>query len=163
MSSDNGGFAKIKGWEFEYRQQLSFLPGPFKGLGIFSNLTLITTKGDYGTGRVQSTDEVESFVPRTGNIGLTYNHRRFAARAQVNYTGNYLITYSADRSRLIYGAPRTTTNAGFSYDVSRTLTVFCDLQNLFNPPSYNYRLYRERPQRVYHYYSAISMGVKGRF
>jgi len=163
LSSDNGGFAKIKGWEFEYRQQLSFMPGPFKGLGIFSNLTLITTKGDYGTGRVQSTDEVESFVPRTGNIGLTYNHRRFAARAQVNYTGNYLITYSADRSRLIYGAPRTTTNAGFSYDVSRTLTVFCDLQNLFNPPSYNYRLYRERPQRVYHYYSAISMGVKGRF
>lgn len=163
LSSDNGGFAKIKGWEFEYRQQLSFLPGPFKGLGIFSNLTLITTRGDYGTGRVQSTDEVESFVPRTGNVGVTYNHRRFAARAQVNYTGNYLITYSADRSRLIYGAPRTTTNAGLSYEFSPGVTVFCDLQNLFNPPSYNYRLYRERPQRVYSYYSAISMGVKGRF
>jgi TonB-dependent receptor len=163
MSSTNGGFAKIKGWEFEYRQQLSFLPRPFSGLGFFSNLTLITTKGDYGTAVVQSTDEVENFVPRTGNVGLTYNYRRFAARAQVNYTGNYLITYSADRSRLIYGAPRTTTNAGFSYELSSKLTVFCDLQNLFNPPTYNYRLYRERPQRVYSYYSAISLGVKGRF
>lgn len=163
MSSDNGGSAKIKGWEFEYRQQLSFLPGALKGLGFFSNLTLITTKGDYGSGRVQSTDEVENFVPRTGNVGLTYTYRRFAARAQVNYTGNYLIGYNADRARLIYGAPRTTTNAGFSYDFSRSLTVFCDLQNLFNPPSFNYRLYRERPQRVYHYYSAISFGVKGRF
>lgn len=163
MSSSNGGFAKIEGWEFEYRQQFSFLPRPFSGLGFFSNLTVLTTKGDYGTGLVQSTDEVENFVPRSGNVGLTFNYRRFSARAQVNYTGNYLITYAADRSRLIYGATRTTTNAGFSYELSSRLTFFCDLQNLFNPPSYNYRLYRERPQRVYSYYSTISAGVKGRF
>lgn len=163
LSSDNGGFAKIDGWEFEYRQQFSFLPRPFSGLGFFSNLTLLTTRGDYGGTLVQSTDEVENFVPRTGNVGLTYNYRRFSARVQVNYTGTYLITYAADRSRLIYGADRTTTNAGFSYEFAPRLSVFCDLQNLFNPPSYNYRLYRERPQRVYSYYSAISFGVKGRF
>ncbi len=163
MSSANGGSAKIEGWEFEYRQQLSFLPRPFSGLGFFGNLTLLTTKGDYGTGVVQSTNEVESFIPRTGNVGLTYNYRRFSARAQVNYTGNYLITYSADRSRLIYGAPRTTTNAGVSYELSSAVTLFCDLQNLFNPPTYNYRLYRERPQRVYSYYSTVSFGLKGRF
>ncbi len=163
LSTANGGFAKIRGWEFEYRQQLSFLPRPLAGLGVFANLTILLTEGDYGTGRTQSTDEVEDFVPRAGNVGLTYNHRRFAARVQVNYTGNYLITYAADRSRLIYGAARTTTNAGFSYEFSPMLTVFCDLQNLFNPPSYNYRLYKKRPQRVYHYYSAISLGVKGRF
>ena len=41
----NAGTAIVQGWEFSYQQQLSFLPGWAKGLGVYANATKLWTKG----------------------------------------------------------------------------------------------------------------------
>ncbi|MSU23280.1 MAG: TonB-dependent receptor [Opitutus sp.] len=68
-SQTNTGSAKIKGWEFSYQQELTFLPGVLRGLGVFANFTVLDTKGDYGTGSAVSTTEVLGFIPHSGNVG----------------------------------------------------------------------------------------------
>ena len=42
----NGGFARVKGLELNYSQQLSFLPGCGSGFGIFANYSKIKTNGN---------------------------------------------------------------------------------------------------------------------
>jgi len=68
----NGGSAKITGFEFAYQQQLRFLPGPLKGLGLSATYTELKTEGNYGEGQVRSTESIAGFVPRFINLGLTY-------------------------------------------------------------------------------------------
>lgn len=43
----NGGWARVRGVEFNYQQSLSFLPGWLGGFGIFANGTRLVTRGTY--------------------------------------------------------------------------------------------------------------------
>ncbi len=160
----NGGKAMIDGWEFSYQQQLSFLPGPFRGLGVFANYTVLQTAGDYGEGTAaRSTDEIAGFVPKVGNAGLTYKYRGFGARLLVNYHGSSLATYAADASRLLYRADRTLVTVGASYQWSPRLEFSCDIVNLFNEPQVNYRYSPNRPSTIVRSGTTITFSVSGRY
>jgi outer membrane receptor protein involved in Fe transport len=43
----NGGAAKVRGLEFSYSQQFTFLPGFWKGFGAFFNATVMRAEGNY--------------------------------------------------------------------------------------------------------------------
>ena len=162
-SQSNSGTAKIEGWEFDYRQQFSFLPGWLKGLGASANFTYLTTEGDYGETAVRSTSEVADFIPKTGNASLYYNYRGFGVRVLVNYTGEYLEDFSDTAARLRYRMSRTVVNLGLSYQLRPQMTLFCDISNLFDEPQ---RFYRYRPSQIERYtYNnpAITFGISGRF
>lgn len=162
-SSYNGGTAKVRGWEFNYTQQFSKLPGILSGLGAFANYTYLTTSGDYGTAGARSTNEVAGFYPKTGNAGLTFKYRAFGLSASVNYTGKYLATYSADASRLRYRFDRTIVNFGTTYNLGRGLSIFADLQNAFNEPVRFYRAKTNQVERITTAGTTILLGVSGRF
>ncbi|MCR6630391.1 MAG: TonB-dependent receptor [Magnetospirillum sp.] len=162
-SSFNGGKATVDGWEFNYSQALSMLPGVLKGTTIFANYTYLTTEGDYGTGANRSTSEVAGFYPKTGNAGITWKHGKFGASATVNYTGQYLATYSADQSRLRYRFERYITNFGFTYNLSRSLSFFADVQNAFNEPNSFYRYREDQVERITTAGTTLLIGVSGRF
>ncbi len=162
-SSFNGGVAKVRGWEFNYTQQLTMLPGILSGLGAFANYTYLTTSGDYGTAGARSTDDVAGFYPETGNAGLTFKYRSFGASASVNYTGSYLASYSADASRLRYRFDRTIVNFGVNYYLGKGTSVFADLQNAFNEPSEFYRYTESQVERITTAGTTLVVGITGRF
>ncbi len=162
-SSFNAGEAKVNGWEFNYNQALSMLPGIFKGTSIFANYTYLTTNGDYGETAVRSTSDVVGFYPRTGNAGLNYKLKKFGASASVNYTGQYLATYAADASRLRYRFERYIVNFGLTYDLSRRFSFFADLQNAFNEPNSVYRYKESQVERITTAGTTMVFGVSGRF
>lgn len=159
----NGGSAVVDGWEFNYQQQLSFLPALLKNTSFFANYTALTTAGDYGdTGR-RSTAEVAQFIPETGNAGLTWKYRAVGLRALVNYTGAYLQDYSADASRLRYRVDRTVWNFGATWDFRRYASFFIDVQNAFDEPIEFYRAVPGRLERYTDNGTTLVFGVTGRF
>jgi iron complex outermembrane receptor protein len=162
ISSFNGGVADVSGWEINYQQQFTSLPGAFKGLGVFANYTTLTTEGNYG-GASRKKNQLAGFVPESGNAGLTYRLGGFSARALVNYKGSYLATYAVDESALYYGYSRTSVNVNVSYQISPRLTVFLDVPNVTNAPQRFYRYTEDRLAQWNESFTTVNFGISGRF
>lgn len=163
LSSRNAGKAEVNGWEFDYRQQLTFLPAWAQGFAVSANYTLLETEGDFGGGTVRSDKEVAGFIPRTGNAGLNYSRGKYRFSAQLNYTGNYLNTFNVVQQRNIYRAERTIVNVGAGYQWKPAVSFFLDVTNIFNEPQKTYIGYEHRQQRLIHTGQAVVFGVNGRF
>jgi len=161
-TKSNGGRAKVRGIEVGYQQQFTTLPGILRGLSTFMNYTRLEANGDYNGG---VGGEVADFVPETANAGLKFHYRAFTTEALVNYAGDYLDTYSSDRSRRIYRAERTTLNLNNSVKVWRGTTVFVNFQNLTNEPQRWFRKSADgrRFDRAVYNGTYITFGVGGRF
>lgn len=128
----NGGFARVRGVELNYSQQLSFLPGVWRGLGIFANYTYLETNGNYGRINEPAGSELVNFTPKVASAGLSYSYGPFAARINGNYTGQFLRAYNVNPLLRSYRNARTMVDAKMSYRYSRALTLFADASNIFN-------------------------------
>ncbi|MDO8542364.1 MAG: TonB-dependent receptor [Opitutaceae bacterium] len=160
LTRGNLGTAVVQGWELSYQQQFTFLPGLLKGLGLSANYTYLKTHGDWAS----STGEVPDFKPRTGNISLSWRHRGFGSRINVNYTGGYLDALNANNAPLnLYRTGRTVVNAGVGYQWRPTLAFSIDVANIFNEHQVHYRGYPDRMQRTIIPGTTITFGVSGRF
>jgi len=164
LTSSNAGTAYVEGWELSYQQQLNFLPGPFKGLSFMVNYTQLDTNGDFGGTSTLSSGQVAGFIPKTGNVSLSWRHGRLSSRVLVNYTGDYITSYSAASvGRNLYRFDRTSMNAGIEYQFHRNASVTLDVANPF---AVNQRLYRGIPdqmQSTISNFTTITAGITGRF
>lgn len=132
----NNGDAEVKGLEFAYSQQLSFLPGAFRGLGVFANYTWISSEGRRQTGGVTP---LQNFIPRTGNVGLSYTYGRWDARMQVGYNSSFLDNLADDRFWDQYKGERYQLDLNGRCKITRNVAIFANLSNL---TSENYGEYR---------------------
>jgi iron complex outermembrane receptor protein len=163
LSSRNAGKAEVTGWEFDYRQQLTFHPDWLKGFSVSRNFTLLKTQGDFGGTTVRSDKEVAGFIPRTGNASLNYGRGPYKFNVLLNYTGDYLATFSATPQCNIYRRERTIVNTGVTYQWTPAVSLFLDVSNISNEPQKTYIGYQNRQQRVIYTGQAITFGVNGRF
>jgi TonB-dependent receptor len=164
LTSANLGTAVVQGWELSYQQQFTSLPGLLKGLGLSVNYTYLKTHGNFGGTTTRSTDEVPDFIPRTGNVSLSWRYNKFGARVNVNYTGGYLDALNAANAPLnLYRVKRTIVNAGVAYRYRPALSFSIDVGNLFNDHQAFYRGYRDRMQSTIIPGTTITFGVSGRF
>lgn len=161
----NGGHAKVDGWEFNYQQQFTFLPGFWRGLSFSANYTKLETSGDYGelAPRTTTTD-VARFIPETANARLAYSYGRFGFNILYNRQSAYLQDYNAtDASRLRYRMARELVNVGLSYRIHRNITISVDAANVFNNPQEFYRGVSDRLERSTTNGVALVVGLRGRF
>ncbi len=164
LSSANAGTAYVQGWEFSYQQQFTFLPGLLKGLGFSANYTVIDTHGNFGSTANLSTGQVAGFIPKTGNVSLSWRHRGFSARVLANYTGDYINAYTAASiGRNQYRYARTIINVGASYQFTPKVGVSLDVSNLTNEPVSFYRGVRDQMERTIITGTTLNVGVTGRF
>jgi TonB-dependent receptor len=159
----NAGSAKIDGWELNYQQQFTFLPGVLRGLGFSANYTKLYTSGDYGETGVRSTSDVARFTPETVNAALNFNYRSIGVRVLYSYMADTLWDYSTDASRLRYRSARELVNLGATYRLNRGITLSIDLANAFNEPQDYYRALPDRLERSTFNGTTITFGVSGRF
>jgi len=159
----NAGTATVDGWEVNYQQQFTFLPGVLRGLGFSANFTKLETSGDYGETGVRSTSDVARFTPETANVALNYKYRNYGARVSYNYTGKALWDYSSDPSRLRYRDAREIVNLGLTYQLRRGITLAVDFTNLFNAPQEFFRGFSDRLERATFNGTTITFGISGRF
>jgi len=164
LTSSNAGTAKVSGWEFNYQQQFTFLPGLLKGFGASANYTLIRTNGNFGGTTSRSTNEVPGFIPRTGNATLSWRYKKFSTRLLYNFTGSYITAFTAATpGRNLYRFQYATVNAGVSYQVRPNLQLTLDAANLTNEPQSLYRGVRSQMQSTILNGTSLIFGVNGRF
>ena len=164
LTSSNAGTAKVSGWEFNYQQQFTFLPGLLKGFGASANYTLIRTNGNFGGTTSRSTNEVPGFIPRTGNATLSWRYKKFSTRLLYNFTGSYITAFTAATpGRNLYRFQYATVNAGVSYQVRPNLQLTLDAANLTNEPQSLYRGVRSQMQNTILNGTSLTFGVNGRF
>lgn len=162
--SANAGTATVQGWEFSYQQQFTFLPGFLKGLGAMANFSVIDTHGDFGGTSNLSTGQVAGFVPRTGNLSLSWRYHGFNVRVLTNHTSGFIATYSAASvGRNLYRFPRTVVSLGFAYQVRPALAFTCDIDNLTNEEQALYRGIPDQVQSRSIPGTTITVGITGRF
>jgi TonB-dependent receptor len=160
----NGGSAKIEGIEFNYQRQLSFLPGWAKGFGVSANYTSLKTEGNYGGAAVLTTTSLAGFLSKSGNIGLSYRGYGFDLRVLAVHRGEYLSSNSATPALVQYQKAKTTWEWKSRYAVSKRLSVFFDVQNVFSAALD--RIFALYPDRVINnrtFPAKFVGGITGRF
>jgi len=131
----NGGSAKVRGIEFNYSQQFTFLPGVFGGLGAYANFTRMTTEGNYGSGNAISLTpnpkgKVAGFNPETANFGVSYIRDKITVRLQFNHRARYLTTYNVNVSQLVYQIRRDTLDVKTAYQFTPRVSAYLDVNNV---------------------------------
>ncbi len=158
----NGGSARYRGFELNYQQQFTFLPGIWRGFGINANYTHLETRGDYG-GRTTTT-EVARFVPTTTNVGLSFNRDRLTMQLNLNYRGHFLNAISANPASTSYVDKRFLLAAKFRYVLTKKLSFFYDLDNVLKDTHIvHYVVNRERPIQSRAYVPKMTIGFQGRY
>lgn len=162
ITSANGGSARYRGLELSFQQQFTFLPGFWKGFGLNANYTYLETRGDYGGAAVST--QVAGFKPRTSNVAISYRGAKLNVVAQWNWVGKWLVSNSTNPALLRFERPRTQVDVKTRYTLSRRLSLFCDVENLFAEPlNENYLAYEDRAGQTRHTSPKIVAGVQGRF
>ncbi len=158
VSAQNGiGTFETDGITVEYNQQLTFLPGMLKGLGLYGSVTRVIA------------DDVRIGVPnKVANWGLRYRYGRF--NGQINGTwqaasrlGSLSDTETTNNTGLRWLDARELWSISFGYKVSEHFELMLSGRNIFNAPTVQYS---NVPGRVYLYDVYGSMwnaGLKGTF
>lgn len=105
-SWDNADSFRSEGYELEYNQQLTWLPGAFKGLGVFANYTRVknsTPAFAYGNS------------PKRGSAGVTWRYRKFNASVRGSWIDD------VQTSATLYRQSRTIIGVSAKYQLPRNM------------------------------------------
>jgi iron complex outermembrane recepter protein len=164
-TDENVGDARVSAMEFDYRQNLTFLPRWARGFTVFANLTLQHLEGsEMATFR--------GFVGKTHNWGITYSRARFTVRLAVNRRGLVkdlpVTTAGSEPGTFIYFLPRNSADFSAEYRFTRHLAVYVSGRNVNEAVDTTARYGPSTPRdkiivnRV-HYGATWYVGLKGTF
>lgn len=88
----NGTTAHIFGFEAEYQQLLTFLPGVLNGFGVSANYSHTTSKAAVPD-RIDN-PALSRQGPNNWNLGVTYDRRRLSARLGLTHNDAYIYQYN---------------------------------------------------------------------
>jgi TonB-dependent receptor len=161
----NAGTAIAQGYEFAYQQQFRFLPGFLRGTRFNANYTVINAHGDFGGTTYLSGTQINSFIPRTGNVGLSWDYKKYGFSVSYNYTSKSIRNaYNvAAPSRNQYLEARELVNLGLRYQLRPNLSLTMDVANVFNEPQRYYRSIPDQLETFLMQGTTVTAGIQGRF
>ncbi|WP_068769162.1 TonB-dependent receptor [Termitidicoccus mucosus] len=121
---------KTYGLELSYKQELAFLPYWARGVQVFANWSWLRISG------AQANANFGSFIPRSGNLGVSLTRPKYNVRLNCNYTGRAkqaLVTGNgiADGTYR-YRCERVYLSVQGEYTLSKWLAVYCNVSNINN-------------------------------
>ncbi len=121
---ENAGRFRVQGYELEYSQQLTFLPGVLRGLGAFANYS-----------RTQNSDVNKAYgqAPKTASGGISFRYRRLNTALRASWTADTLA------SSTTVNDARTMLGLSASYQMTQHLSFFFTGRNVLNAPQTVYR------------------------
>jgi iron complex outermembrane recepter protein len=162
-STINVGNARVSGVELNYTQPLAFLPYGGKYFNVFANYTKIKLEGSNET-------DFNGFVPESASIGANFSRKPVVVNVRWNYRG-------AERRNLVgaalpggfnYLKPFRSVDVTFEYQISRRVSLFGSVRNVFNAPRLFERYTAETPTYARIYRNSpvgvlSAIGIKGTF
>jgi len=89
----NGSGAHLFGFEIAYQQQLRFLPGLLRGLGIAANYSYTNSQTD-GVPNRSDKPPLQRQAPNTWNVSPTYDLGRFSVRVGISHNDANIFQYN---------------------------------------------------------------------
>lgn len=157
----NGRKATVRGAEFNWQQQLAFLPGALDGLLVGASGTWLDTKFDAGI----ADREGEAFMlPRASkhvySAHIGYEKYGLSTRLAAVYRSEYLDTVGAGRAFDIYVAPNTQLDFSLDYKFTPRISMYFEAQNLLDKPLELYQGTRSRTLQMEEYGRTYALGLK---
>lgn len=149
--------AEVRGFEIGVTQFLDFLPAPFDGFGIIANYTFADSEDSNGFPLVATSKH--SF-----NIVGLYEKGPLSARVAYNWRDDAVFEFTQGRPDVI--AARSQLDAQIGFDISDTIAVSLQAQNLIPEDSATVEISNFNPTAVNSYALSerrFSIGVRARF
>jgi len=127
------GGTRMEGWDFSYKQALTFFPHWARGLQVFANYSRRTTKSrDIGT--IGFND-----IPYSGSFGVSLNRARYSLRLNCSFRDdqrtNNVTGASIEPGTFVYTPARNTIDVLGEYTLWRTVALFANLRNIGDIPN----------------------------
>jgi TonB-dependent receptor len=157
----NGDKAKVYGAEFNWQQQLSFLPAGWDGLLVGASGTWLDTDFDPGLdGRADEDFTLPRASKHVYSAHLGYEKAGFSTRLAAVYRSEYLDTLGDSRAYDIFVAPNTQLDFSLDYKITDNVSVYLEAQNLLDKPLELYQGVRSRTLQNEEYGRTYALGLK---
>lgn len=150
-TTNSPGVTKIRGWELEYFQSLSFLPGALRGLGL---------RASYTHNYAQKV--VPGLSRHKVSGGISYSYLRFSANLNALWDDDIPLAVN----QTSYRRHRATLDLSAAYRITARTGVFVSARNLTNSRYVTMEHFAPNPAvwRAYELYGTTwTFGVKGTF
>ncbi len=148
----NGG--ALNGFELNYQQPFTFLPGNFKNFGTLLNYTFVKSKIDYlisPTSTATITDDLLNLSPKAWNATLYYDDGKFSARVSQSYRKAFLTRVPGQNNNDVEGKNSSkNVDASMSYKYSDNLEFTLEGVNLTNQANDQFISRARNSSVVYH-------------
>jgi TonB-dependent receptor len=157
----NGDKAKVRGAEFNYQQQLAFLPPGLDGLLVGASGTWLDTDFDPGLADRAGDDFM---LPRASkhvySAHVGYEKYGLSTRIAAVYRSEYLDSIGAGRAFDVFVAPHTQLDFSLDYKFSPRVSMYFEAQNLLDKPLELYQGTRSRTLQLEEYGRTYAVGLK---
>ena len=118
---------RMTGFEFDYKQALTFLPRWARGVQVFANVSAVRATGD-------ATSNFNGFVPRVYNWGVSMTRERFNLKMNWNYRGlqrdGAVTGRSVEPGTYAWTAKQLNIEVLGEYYVRKNVAAFASIRNL---------------------------------
>lgn len=158
----NADKAIIKGIEFNFQYQFSFLPGALNGLGVSANFTMV---GGHGSGLANRVGNFPLFFQskRIGSVQLTYEKYGISARLAYSYRSHYLDLIGNSAATDEYTDDNGQLDARIGYDITKSVNVYVEGVNLNDAPWRRYIGKSSQLVEREHYDYSVRGGIQLKF
>lgn len=153
----NGGKAKLYGFEVNWNQYFTFLPGFLGGFGVFANYTYTKSKAQL---QYREWSVMPGQAADVGNLGLSYDKYNLTARLTLNYTSPLLYQVGPNPDFDRYNDKRLRLDFTAIYKISTHFSIYLDWINITNNPDREYFGVSSRPRLNAYYGWQLYVGLK---
>lgn len=153
----NAGSSKLYGFELNWQQQFSFLPGFLNGLGIYANYTFTKSEANL---EYRDWSVIPGQAGDVGNIGLNFEKYGLTTRISANYRSKVLMSvgdlpkfdgYSDDNLRIDFAS---------MYEFIDNFYFYLNVRNITNERDRSYMGVRSRPTAIEYFGVSADAGFK---
>ena len=166
--------AYARGVDATYHQKFEFLPKPFDGLGIESNITFVESHmmeydaatviaNSNGALTAQETGMLPGTSPITANLAGFYEAYGLSLRLAAEYVEHSLFGLGGLKSLDVIQDDRTTLDFTSAYQFDKHWQVYFNAKNLLNTPLRYYEGSPDRPIQREFYDATFEAGVRAHF
>lgn len=135
--SVNAKGGPLKGFEVNYQQPFTFLPGLLSNVGTLLNYVHVSSEVDYvvGANAEQTvTTDLAGLSKHSANGTLYYDDGKFSIRTSLNYRSGYLVTVPSGGPGSDVDGVRASifVDASSSFALTKRLRLTLEVQNLTN-------------------------------
>jgi TonB-dependent receptor len=156
----NGDDATLLGFEINYQQQLTSLPGFWNGFGVYANFTWTDSKATLATGRETA---LPGQAQTVGNFAISYEKFGFTGRFGVNYHGKYIDEIGDTEAEDIYYDEHWQWDFAASQRIVDNVRFYLEWVNITDAPLRYYIGETDRPIQREFYKWWIHTGFKFEF